>query len=58
MASDILKCALKPIEAQDYARPLTAAQLARMKAVFPHGVCDYGKPGIAQKIVAATWLRY
>jgi len=58
LAGDVLKCALKPVTASGYQRPLTASQLARMKAVFPHGVCDYGKPGVEQKRPPKPWLSY
>jgi hypothetical protein len=27
----------------------TAAQLARLNAVFPGGVCDWSKPGVGQQ---------
>jgi hypothetical protein len=56
--SDVLKCALKPVDPAEYAHPLSADQLERLKAVFPHGVCDYSKPGIEQQKLQGTWLRY
>jgi len=28
---------------------LTAAQVTRLKAVFPDGVCDWSKPGVSQQ---------
>src|SRR4030095_3141155 len=31
----------------------TAAQQARLSAVFPNGVCDWGKPGIGQQNATA-----
>lgn len=36
-----LACALRPLEPADYGEP-TGEQLARLAAVFPEGVCDYG----------------
>jgi hypothetical protein len=32
LAQDVLKCQLKKVDARDYARPLTAGQLWRLKA--------------------------
>jgi hypothetical protein len=56
--NDVLKCQLKPIDSRDYTQSLTAAQLARLRAVFPVGVCDYGRPGVGQQRFSATWKRY
>ena len=52
------KCALKPVDAKDYRQPLTAAQSARLKQVFPQGVCDYSKPGVAQVVTRKTWVSF
>jgi len=50
VAGDVLKCQLKPLNAADYlpAR-FSAAQLARLYAAFPDGVCDWSKPGVGQQ---------
>jgi len=58
LTNDVLKCALKPIDARDYAQPLTFDQLARLNAVFADGVCDYSRPGVEQQLVTDTWLLY
>jgi hypothetical protein len=58
LAEDVLKCQLKPVAARDYTQALTAAQLARLRAIFPHGVCDYSRPGVEQQLVRGTWLSY
>jgi hypothetical protein len=58
VANDVLKCLLKPIDRDDYRRPLTDAQLQRLEAVFPDGVCDYTRPGVGQEPLIGTWLRY
>ena len=50
LAENILKCQLKPIAAADYAPAvLSAAQLTRLQAAFPGGVCDWSKPGVGQQ---------
>lgn len=46
---DILKCQLKPVDTADYGGRLSAAQLTRLNAVFPGGVCDWSKPGVGQQ---------
>ena len=56
--NDVLKCALRPLKAEDYEKPLSAEQLGRLRAVFPEGVCDYSKPGVGQQPLEGTWLRY
>ena len=53
---DVFKCELKPIDKADYQRPVTDAQLAALRTVFPQGVCDYTKS--VQQRPAQTWLAY
>ena len=49
LAEDILKCQLRPLDSADYLpTALSAAQLDRLRAVFPDGVCDWSKPGVGQ----------
>jgi uncharacterized tannase-like protein DUF6351 len=55
---DVFKCELKPIDKADYKRPVTDAQLAQLRNVFPQGVCDYTKKGVMQRPAAGTWLTY
>jgi hypothetical protein len=52
---DVLKCALKPVDAADYKTRPTAEQLAQLRKVFPDGVCDYTKLGVEQTQLAGTW---
>jgi hypothetical protein len=49
LADDILKCALKPIDASEYSHALTAAQLRRLQVLFPEGVCDWSRVGVGQQ---------
>jgi len=49
LTENILKCALRPIDAAEYGGRLDGGQLARLAAVFPDGVCDWTKPGIGQE---------
>ena len=58
IANDTQKCALKPLQRQDY-YPIQFddAQWATLRSVFPTGVCDWSKPGPSQ-IGATPWLNY
>jgi hypothetical protein len=60
--ADTMKCQLRPLSRADDYGPLgaltfTDEQWAQLQALFPDGVCDYGKPGVdAQGTV--PWLTY
>jgi hypothetical protein len=53
--ADIVKCQLKPIDRADYRVALSAEELRKLQAIFPSGVCDWGKPGVDQQRLAQTW---
>lgn len=60
LAEDIFKCQLKPLEfaSAEYAGvAFTAAQQARLRAVFTDGVCDWSKPGVGQTGWTPTTFR-
>jgi hypothetical protein len=57
LADDTLQCRLKPLRKDDYNVTFTADQWSRLKKVFADGVCDYSRPGVAQR-GAQTWLTY
>ena len=57
LTQDRLKCELKPVDRADYKTPLTDAQLASLREVFPGGVCDYNRPGVGKR-APQTWLSY
>ena len=54
-SDDVYKCALKPVGAADYKTAPTPEQFAKLKQIFPDGVCDYSKPGVEQARLAGTW---
>jgi hypothetical protein len=58
LASNVLKCQLKPVTASDYRVPMSRAETERLRAIFPDGVCDYSKPGVEQRPLAGTWLSF
>jgi hypothetical protein len=56
--NDILKCQLKAVSPDDYQVTFTAAQQARLKQIFPQGVCDWSKRGVGVVPLEGTWLNY
>jgi hypothetical protein len=48
LAANIMKCQLKPADAKDYTASFTPDELARLKRIFPDGVCDWTRRGVAQ----------
>jgi len=54
LEENILKCELKPLNSADY-EPLvfTSAQLTRLHAAFPDGVCDWSEKGVGQQRAAS-----
>lgn len=58
LRDDVLKCQLRPIRLADYPVAFTPAQQARLRAAFPHGVCDYSRPGVGQVPVNGVWQDY
>jgi hypothetical protein len=57
LTDDVLKCQLKPLDARDYEVTFGASEMARLGEIFPAGVCDYSKPGVAQVPLAGTYQR-
>jgi hypothetical protein len=50
LSENILKCQLKPLNSADYSPVvLSSAQLGRLNAVFPGGVCDWSERGVGQQ---------
>lgn len=59
VASDILKCQLKPIDWHEYgSMDFTVQQKQELQQAFPHGVCDWSKPGVEQQPSVDTWLTF
>lgn len=55
LTDDVLKCRLKPVDPGDYDRPLGTAELDRLRAIFPTGVCDWTKPGVGEVPRSMPW---
>jgi hypothetical protein len=43
-----MKCKLKSIDRGDYTVAFTSQEMARLRSIFPTGVCDWSKPGVNQ----------
>lgn len=55
--ANVLKCQLKPIDTNEYPVAFTPAELTRLRAIFPQGVCDWNKPGVNQ-VPVVTWASF
>ena len=55
--NDVLKCRLKPLRREDYSVTFTDAQWATLQQTFPTGVCDFSRPGVAER-PTVPWLTY
>jgi len=55
LVQDVMKCQLKPIDPADYPAGAFSdpANLARLNAIFPSGVCDWSQPSVGQVPAAA-----
>ena len=56
--SDILKCQLNPIAADDYSVSWTSDERARLERLFSDGVCDWSQAGVEQMEPSGTWLSF
>jgi hypothetical protein len=54
---DVIKCQLRPIDPVDYLVPFTTEEMARLRRIFPGGVCDWSKPSAGYQRLE-TWVRY
>jgi hypothetical protein len=57
LANDVLRCRLTPLNKRDYNVAFTPEQWTKLRQAFPHGVCDYRKPG-ADRQPSVPWLTY
>jgi hypothetical protein len=58
VTNDVMKCQLKPVDFADYKVTFSKSQQAKMKKVFPGGVCDWSKPSIGYSMIKGTYQRY
>jgi hypothetical protein len=57
ITDDILQCRLTRPKRSDYRINFTDAEWAALKTAFPVGVCDWRKPGFAQR-ASTPWLTF
>lgn len=58
LTDNTLKCELTRLSSGAFARALNDEQLRRLAVVFPSGVCDYSRQGVAQAIASTTWQSF
>jgi hypothetical protein len=58
LTNDVLKCRLKPVSPSDYKVSFTDSELARLKSIFPDGVCDWSQRGVGQVSPRGTWQTF
>jgi len=58
LRNNFVKCRLRPIDLADYNVTFTPAEIAKLKEIFPTGVCNYDVPAVDQHPLAGTWLNY
>jgi hypothetical protein len=54
LKANVYKCHLKPVDPGDYTVTFTPDEMARLRAIFPAGVCDYSRRGVGYRPVV-TW---
>ena len=55
---DVIKCQLKTIVDAELKAKFSPDEIARLKKIFPQGVCDWTKPGVGQEALAGTWQSF
>jgi hypothetical protein len=58
LVNNILKCQLRPVDLADYTVTFSDQEKQRLAGIFPNGVCDWSRPGVEQRPLLGTWLRY
>ena len=58
ITNDVIKCQLRPITPSDYKVAMSSDDMARLKKIFPSGVCDWSKPGVEQQSLAGIWQSF
>lgn len=58
VTNDVMKCQLMPIDFSAYAVKFSSSQQARLKKIFPGGVCDWSKPSVGYSLIKGTYQKY
>jgi len=57
LTDDVIKCVLRQPAPADYAIAFTPAQWQQLLRIFPSGVCDRGRRGVAQQ-PSSPWMTF
>jgi len=57
LSANTLKCQLKPVDRKDYPVSFTDDEFARLRSIFPSGVCDFARPG-AYETPVVPWASF
>lgn len=57
-ARDVIQCALRPLDPNDYPDTASPGHLALLEAIFPDGVCDWDAPPPHREPYAGPWQRF
>jgi hypothetical protein len=57
LAANIIKCQLKPLDRKDYEVKFTIEEWRQLSVIFPRGVCNWSKAGVASRGVK-TWSSF
>ena len=55
LSDDVIKCQRRPVTPSDYPGQVTVDQLARLRALFPDGVCDFSRPAAEDVERSMLW---
>ena len=55
LSDDVIRCQRKPVDPGDYASPPSEDQLAKLRTIFPDGVCDWTKPAAGDVEKSLVW---
>ena len=55
IANDVIKCQLRGVSPGAYKVALTSSEMARLRTIFPEGICDWTRPGVEQQPLTGTW---
>ena len=58
VASDVIRCQMKPVDPSHYAVRFSADEQAELREIFAGGVCDWTRPGVGRAGLRGTWLAY
>lgn len=58
LANKHVSCALRPLNAADYAVTFTPEQVSELQAAFPEGVCDWSQGDASGASFQGTWLSF